>query len=84
MFDFPHFLRDLLDFRPSRSLFIARSLAVAESPFLWPLFHRHALSPPRAIRNFIFFHNFTLIFCFFVKNKIRIRTLLKTLYSMNV
>ena len=62
MFDFPHFLRDLMDIRPSRSLFIARSLAAAESLFLWPLSHRHALSLPRAIRNFLFFLFFTFQF----------------------
>ena len=73
MFDFPHFLRDLLDFRPSRSLFIARSLAAARSPFLWSLSHRHALSLPRAIRNFLFFLFFSVSIFSFVKNERRMR-----------
>ena len=62
MFDFPHFLRDLMDIRPLRSLFIAHSLAAAESLFLWPLSYRHALSLPRAVRNFLFFYFLRFLF----------------------
>ena len=60
MFDFPHFLRDLMDIRPSRSLFVARSLAAAESLFLWPLSHFPA---QLEISYFFYFLRFNFVFC---------------------